>query len=437
MRTFNKSNKLEHVCYDIRGPVLDEALRLEQQGTKIFKLNIGNPAAFGFDAPDEIRADMIANLQKAQGYSHSKGLFAARKAIMHETQRLGIKGVGVDDIILGNGVSELILMVMQALLDNGDEVLIPMPDYPLWTAAVNLGGGRAVHYLCDENKDWNPDIEDIRRKITPHTKAIILINPNNPTGAVYTPETLQAIVDLAEEHELIIFSDEIYDKILYDGATHTPTATLVHKTLCVTFNGLSKSYRAAGFRSGWLILSGNKDIACDYIQGLNMLASMRLCANVPAQFAIQTALGGYQSINDLILPQGRLGKQRNAAVELVRGIEGLSVVEPKGAIYAFVKIDTQRFNIVDDEQFILDLLRAENILLVHGTAFNWPQPDHFRIVLLPHVEDMTLAFGRLKNFLKTYQQKPRQGNKIVSFSKTLGKTQPLETPVEEEQHNKA
>lgn len=400
-----KSKKLEHVCYDIRGPVLEEAMRMERQGHSIVKLNIGNPAPFGFNTPDEIREDMIANLLKAQGYSESKGIFSARKAIVHETQRLGIKGVSVDDVFTGNGVSELIVMAMQALLNEGDEVLIPMPDYPLWTAAVNLSGGTAVHYLCDEANEWNPDIADIKRKITPNTKAIVIINPNNPTGAVYSQEILVEIVKLAEQHGLVVFSDEIYDKIIYDDTKHIPTATLVEETLCVTFNGLSKAYRAAGFRSGWMILSGNKSVAKDYIAGLEMLSSMRLCANVPAQYAIQTALGGYQSINDLIKVGGRLYEQREVAYQKIQQIEGLSSTKPKGALYSFIKMDTKRFNITNDEQFILDLLRAKHILLVHGRAFNWHQPDHFRLVFLQHKEDLTLALDKLADFLSTYKQR--------------------------------
>ena len=400
-----KSHKLDNVCYDIRGPVLEEADRLIRQGYDILKLNIGNPAVFGFNTPDEMREDLLANLSNAQGYSESKGIFAARKAIMHETQRLGIKGVTVDDIIVGNGVSELIVMGMQGLLDAGDEVLVPMPDYPLWTAAVNLSGGRAVHYLCDEENGWQPDIDDIAAKVTNKTKAIVLINPNNPTGAVYSAEVVRQIVEIAETHRLVIFSDEIYDKILYDGAKHTPTATLVEKTLCVTMNGLSKNYRAAGFRAGWMILSGNIDCAASYIQGLNMLSSMRLCANVPAQYMIQTALGGYQSIYDLVLPKGRLLEQRNLTHEMVNAIPGLSAVEPQGAIYTFVKMDVERFNIHNDERFVLDLLRSKQILLVHGRAFNWHAPDHFRIVFLPYRSDLTVALSKLGDFLKNYRQR--------------------------------
>ena len=405
MRKIGKSHKLDNVCYDIRGPVLAEATRMERQGYDIIKLNIGNPAPFGFNAPDEVREDLIANLAKAQGYSESKGVFAARKAIMHETQRLGIKGVTVDDIILGNGVSELIVMAMQALLDSGDEVLIPMPDYPLWTAAVNLAGGRAVHYLCDEENGWNPAVDDIRAKVNANTKAIVIINPNNPTGAVYSPEILREIVAIAEEYGLVIFADEIYDKILYEDAKHTPTATLVENTLCVTLNGLSKAYRAAGFRSGWMILSGNLAVAKGYIEGLEMLSSMRLCANVPAQYTIQTALGGYQSIYDLTRPGGRLCEQRDLAYEKISEILGLSMVKPMGALYGFVKIDAKRFSIHNDERFILDLLRSKQILLVHGRAFNWHAPDHFRIVFLQYKDDLSAALDKLAAFLKIYQQK--------------------------------
>ena len=405
MRKIGKSHKLDNVCYDIRGPVLAEAMRMERQGYDLIKLNIGNPAPFGFNAPDEVREDLIANLAKAQGYSESKGVFAARKAIMHETQRLGIKGVTVDDIILGNGVSELIVMAMQALLDSGDEVLIPMPDYPLWTAAVNLAGGRAVHYLCDEENGWNPAIDDIRAKINANTKAIVIINPNNPTGAVYSPEILREIVAIAEEHGLVVFADEIYDKILYEDAKHTPTATLVENTLCVTLNGLSKAYRAAGFRSGWMILSGNLAMAKGYIEGLEMLSSMRLCANVPAQYTIQTALGGYQSIYDLTRPGGRLREQRDLAYEKISEISGLSMVKPMGALYGFVKIDAKRFGIHNDERFILDLLRSKQILLVHGRAFKWHAPDHFRIVFLQYKDDLSAALDKLAAFLKIYQQK--------------------------------
>ncbi len=405
MKPVIKSSKLENVCYDIRGPVLEEAYRLERQGHTITKLNIGNPQPFGFDAPSEMREDLIANLHKAQGYCESKGIFAARKAVVHETQRQGLKGVTVDDVIIGNGVSELIMMSMQALLNSGDEVLVPMPDYPLWTAAITLSGGCAVHYLCDEANDWQPDLADIEAKISDKTKAIVLINPNNPTGAVYSRELLTQLVALAETHSLVMFADEIYDKITYDDAEHIPLATLVNDTLCVTFNGLSKSYRAAGFRAGWLILTGHLKAAKSYIQGLEMLSSMRLCSNVPAQYSIQTALGGYQSINDLVLPQGRLYEQRNQMVESICEIPGLSLVSPKGALYGFVKMDTERFNIHNDEQFILELLREKHILFVHGRAFNWPEPDHFRVVFLQYRQDIRAACEKLGDFLKTYRQK--------------------------------
>ena len=405
MKKINKSTKLDAVCYDIRGPVLDEANRLEKRGDKIVKLNIGNPAPFGFATPNEMCEDVIANLHKAQGYCESKGIFAARKAIVQETQKQGVQGVTVEDVVIGNGVSELIMIAMQALLDNGDEVLVPMPDYPLWTAAVHLSGGRAVHYRCDEDNDWQPDLEDLREKIGQATKAIVLINPNNPTGAVYSRESLEALVNIAEEHDLVIFSDEIYEKILYDEAVHIATATLVKETLCVTFNGLSKAYRAAGFRAGWLIFTGKLEAARDYLEGVNMLSSMRLCANVPAQYAIQTALGGYQSIDDLVRPGGRLYEQRDQIYEGISAIPGLSMVRPQGALYGFVKIDTARFAITSDERFILDFLREKHILFVHGSAFNWPQPDHFRVVFLQYRQDIREACAQLRDFLENYQQK--------------------------------
>lgn len=401
---FSKSNKLANVCYDIRGPVLKQAKRLEDEGQRVLKLNIGNPAPFGFEAPEEILQDVILNLPTAQGYSDSKGLFSARKAVMHYCQQMNIQGVGIEDIYLGNGVSELIVMSLQAMLNNGDEVLIPAPDYPLWTAACTLAGGKPVHYLCDEQAGWFPDLDDIRSKITSNTKAILLINPNNPTGAVYSKELLQEIVELARQHNLIVLSDEIYDKILYDGAQHTCIASLADDVLFLTFNGLSKSYRVAGFRSGWLIVSGAKSRAQGYIEGLDMLANMRLCANVPAQHAIQTALGGYQSINDLVLPNGRLLEQRNRAWELLNDIPGVSCVKPMGALYAFPKIDPKVCPIHNDEKFVLDLLLQERLLVVQGTAFNWPWPDHFRVVTLPRVEDLEVAIGRIGNFLKTYRQ---------------------------------
>ena len=395
MIDIKKSRKLANVCYDIRGPVQRQALRLEEEGHRILKLNIGNPAAFGFEAPEEIVRDVIHNLPEAQGYSDSKGIFAARKAVMQESQRLGINDVTIDSIILGNGVSELIVMAMQALLNNGDEMLLPAPDYPLWTAAVTLSGGTPVHYLCDEQSDWYPDLEDMERKITSRTRGIVVINPNNPTGAVYPREILEGIVELARRHQLIIFADEIYDKILYDGAVHHPLASLADDLLFITFNGLSKSYRAAGFRSGWMIISGAKHRAVDFLEGLEILASMRLCANVPSQFAIQTALGGYQSINDLILPGGRLRAQRDCAWELFNSIPGISCVKPKGALYLFPRIDPARHKILNDEKMVLDLLLQEKILLVQGTAFNWPDTQHFRVVFLPPESILERAYAQI------------------------------------------
>ncbi|MGN5518977.1 pyridoxal phosphate-dependent aminotransferase [Halopseudomonas sp. Lyrl_26] len=400
----SKSNKLANVCYDIRGPVLRHAKRLEEEGHRILKLNIGNPAPFGFEAPEEILQDVIFNLPTAQGYSDSKGLFSARKAVMHYCQTKQFQGVGIEDIYLGNGVSELIVMAMQALLNNGDEVLIPAPDYPLWTAAVSLSGGKPVHYLCDEQSDWYPDIQDIRSKITPNTKAMVLINPNNPTGAVYPREVLEQLAEVAREHNLLVLADEIYDKILYDGVEHDSFAAVAPDLLCLTFNGLSKSYRVAGFRSGWMVISGPKQRAASYIEGLEILSSMRLCANVPAQHAIQTALGGYQSINDLILPGGRLLEQRDTAWELLNEIPGVSCVKPKGALYLFPKLDPKVYPIHNDEKMVLDLLLQEKILIVQGTAFNWPWPDHFRIVSLPRKDDLEMAIGRIANFLRTYKQ---------------------------------
>lgn len=403
MQHIQKSNKLNNVCYDIRGPVLDHANRLEEEGLRILKLNIGNPAPFGFEAPDEIIHDVIHNLAKAQGYCHSKGIYSARKAVMQRCQLIGIPNVDIDDIFLGNGVSELIVMAMQALLNNGDEILVPVPDYPLWTAAVNLAGGKAVHYLCDEANEWQPDIEDIARKITPNTRGIVVINPNNPTGAVYSEAVLQKIVELARQHDLIIYADEIYDRILYDNAVHIPLGSLATDVLCITFNGLSKAYRLAGFRSGWLVVSGAKHRARSYIQGIEMLASMRLCANVPAMYAIQTALGGYQSINDLVAPEGRLYQQREKAWSLLTRIPGVSCVKPKAAMYLFPKLDREIYPIEDDEQLVLDLLLEERILLVQGTAFNWPYPDHFRIVFLPREDDLEEAIERLARFLEKYR----------------------------------
>ena len=398
MQHFKKSNKLDNVCYDIRGPVLDHANKLEEDGQRIMKLNIGNPAPFGLNAPDEIIQDVIHNLVKAEGYCHAKGIYSARKAIMQRCQIQGIPHVEIDDIFLGNGVSELIVMAMQALLNNGDEILIPAPDYPLWTAAVTLAGGKAVHYLCDEDNDWQPDIEDLASKITPQTRGIVVINPNNPTGAVYSAETLKQIVALAEKHDLIIYADEIYDRIVYDDIEHIPLGTLATDVLCVTFNGLSKTYRLAGFRTGWLVVSGAKHRARGYIQGIEMLASMRLCANVPGMYAVQTALGGYQSINDLIAPGGRLHDQREMAWTMVNNIPGVSCVKPKGAMYLFPRLDPDVYPIIDDEQLVLDLLLEERILLVQGTAFNWPKTDHFRITFLPREDDLGKAVEGLSRF---------------------------------------
>ena len=393
MKKIKQSDKLNKVCYDIRGPVLEEAKRLEEEGYRILKLNIGNPAAFGFEAPDEIIQDVIRNLSNAQGYSDSKGLFSARKAIMQECQKIEIGGVDINDIYLGNGVSELIVMAMQALLNNGDEVLLPAPDYPLWTAAVSLAGGTPVHYVCDEGADWFPDLKDMEKKITPNTKALVIINPNNPTGAVYSREVLLDIVKFARKHKLVIFSDEIYSKILYDEAVHVPIASLCDDLLVVTFNGLSKSYRLAGFRSGWMVLSGAKDKAENYIEGLEILSNMRLCANVPAQFAVQTALGGYQSINELILPGGRLREQRDLAWNMISQIQGVTCVKPKGAIYMFPRLDPEIYPVKDDAKFIYDLLEKEKILLVQGSAFNIKDKNHFRIVFLPNSDVLQQAIS--------------------------------------------
>ncbi|GLX63086.1 aminotransferase AlaT [Proteus vulgaris] len=404
MNQIKKSNKLEHVCYDIRGPVLQEAKRLEEEGNKVLKLNIGNPAPFGFEAPDEILVDVIRNLPSSQGYSDSKGLFSARKAIMQHYQARDMRDVTVEDIYIGNGVSELIVQAMQALLNNGDEMLVPAPDYPLWTAAVSLSGGNAVHYMCDEQQGWFPDLDDIRSKITKNTRGIVIINPNNPTGAVYSKEILMEIVEIARQNDLIIFADEIYDKILYDDAEHHSIAAMAPDLLTVTFNGLSKTYRVAGFRQGWMVLNGPKKHAKSYIEGLNMLASMRLCANVPMQHAIQTALGGYQSISEFILPGGRLYEQRNRAWELINQIPGVSCVKPMGALYMFPKIDLNRYSIKDDQKMILDLLLQEKVLLVQGTAFNWPYPDHFRIVTLPREDDLDMAIQKFGRFIVGYHQ---------------------------------
>lgn len=405
MQPLHKSNKLNNVCYDIRGPVLQRAREMEEDGHHIIKLNIGNPAAFGFEVPEEIQQDVIRNMGKAGGYTDSKGLFEPRKSIMHYSQSKHIKGVTVDDIFIGNGVSELIVMSMQGLLNNGDQILVPMPDYPLWTAAVTLAGGTARHYLCDEESGWMPNLKDIESKITANTRGIVVINPNNPTGALYPREILEGIVEIARHHGLVIFADEIYDKVLYDGNEHTSIASLADDVLFVTFNGLSKNYRTCGYRAGWMILSGEKKHAKDYIEGLNMLASMRLCANVPGQLAIQTALGGYQSIEDLVAPEGRLCKQRDIAYELLTSIPGVTCTKPQAAMYLFPKLDPKVYPIEDDQKFILDLLLEEKVLLVQGTGFNWKTPDHFRVVFLPNVDDLTEAIKRIARFLENYRKK--------------------------------
>ena len=405
LRPIRKSGKLADVCYDIRGPVLARARQMEDEGHRIIKLNIGNLAPFGFEAPEEIVVDVIKNLREASGYSDSKGLFSARKAIMHYTQQKKIAGVGIEDIYIGNGASELIVMSMQALLNNGDEVLVPAPDYPLWTAAVSLAGGKPRHYICDEQAGWYPDLDDIRSKITPNTRALVVINPNNPTGALYPDEVLQGLVQIAREHQLILFADEIYDKTLYDGATHTSIASLADDVLFVTFNGLSKNYRACGYRAGWMVVSGEKRHAQDYIEGLTILASMRLCSNVPGQWAIQTALGGYQSIEELIAPDGRLTRQRNLAYELLTAIPGVSCVKPSAALYLFPRLDPRVYPIQNDQHFILELLEEERVLLVQGTGFNWRSPDHFRLVFLPHEDDLQDAIGRIARFLEGYRKR--------------------------------
>jgi alanine-synthesizing transaminase len=405
LKPIAKSSKLASVCYDIRGPVLEKARQMEEEGHKIIKLNIGNVAAFGLEPPDEIVQDMIRNLPHAAAYTDSKGLFAPRKSVVHYTQEKGIAGVTVDDVYLGNGASELIAMSMNALLDNGDEVLIPAPDYPLYTAVVALSGGTPVHYVCDEASDWMPDIADIRKKITPSTKALVIINPNNPTGALYPESVLRDLVEVARQHQLIIFADEIYDKTLYDDCTHTSIASLAGDVLCLTFNGLSKNYRSCGYRAGWMVVSGDKRHAKDYIEGLNMLASMRLCANTPGQLAIQTALGGYQSIKDLVAPGGRLRRQRDLAYELLTQIPGVSVVKPKAALYMFPKLDPTMYPIADDQQFAYELLADEKVLIVQGTGFNWLAPDHFRLVFLPNSDDLTDAVGRIARFLEHYRKR--------------------------------
>ena len=403
MKQITKSAKLANVLYDIRGPIMDAARQMEDEGQKIIKLNLGNLAVFGFDAPEEIQQDMIRNLPNSAGYSDSKGIFAARKAVMHETQKQGIKGVTLDDIYLGNGASELITMATNALLDNGDELLLPMPDYPLWTAATSLSGGTPVHYLCDEANGWMPNLADIRAKITPRTKAIVVINPNNPTGVLYSDDLLKGIVAIAREHGLVILADEVYDKVLYDDVRHTAIASLSTDVLTLTFNSLSKSYRSCGYRAGWLVVSGDKRAAGDYIEGLNMLSNMKLCSNVPGQWAIQTALGGYQSINDLTCEGGRLRRQRDLAYELITAIPGVSCVKPVAALYMFPKLDPVIYPITDDRQFFLELLRETRVMLVQGTGFNWSQPDHFRIVFLPHEDDLREAISRIAKFLETYR----------------------------------
>ncbi len=405
MRPILKSSKLANVCYDIRGPVLERARQMEEDGHHIIKLNIGNPATFGFDAPEEILQDVIRNLSAASGYCDSKGLFAARKAIMHYTQEKQIRNVQMEDIYIGNGVSELVVITMQALLEDGDEILIPVPDYPLWTAAAVLSGGVAQHYLCDEQSGWLPDLDDIRAKITSKTRAIVIINPNNPTGALYPKDLLCEIIEIARQHQLIIYADEIYDKILYGHAVHTSVASLADDVLFITFNGLSKNYRAAGFRSGWAVVSGEKSHAQDYIAGLNMLASMRLCANVPSQFGIQTALGGYQSIYDLTMPTGRLMRQRDVAWKLLTDIPGVTCFKPQAALYLFPRLDPEIYPITNDQQFVLDLLLEEKVLLVQGSGFNWPYPDHFRLVFLPNVDDLTEAIDRIAHFLQRYRKR--------------------------------
>jgi len=405
MKPVTKSAKLANVLYDIRGPIMDAARQMEDEGQKIIKLNLGNLAVFGFDAPEEIQQDMIRNLPNSAGYSDSKGIFAARKAVMHETQKQGIKGVTLDDIYLGNGASELITMATNALLDNGDELLLPMPDYPLWTAATSLSGGTPVHYLCDEANGWMPNLADIRAKITPRTKAIVVINPNNPTGVLYSDELLMGIVAIAREHGLVILADEVYDKVLYEGARHTAMACLSSDVLTLTFNSLSKSYRSCGYRAGWMVVSGDKRAAVDYIEGLNMLSNMKLCSNVPGQWAIQTALGGYQSINDLTCEGGRLRRQRDLAYELITAIPGVSCVKPVAALYMFPRLDPVIYPIKDDRQFFLELLRQTRVMLVQGTGFNWPDPDHFRIVFLPHEDDLREAIGRIAKFLESYRNR--------------------------------
>lgn len=405
MKIIQKSAKLANVCYDIRGPIMDRARQMEEEGQKLIKLNIGNLALFGFDSPEEIQQDMIRNLPNSAGYSDSKGIFAARKAVMHETQKQGIKGVTLDDIYLGNGASELIVMATNGLLNDGDELLLPAPDYPLWTAAASLSGGSPVHYLCDEANGWMPDLDDIRARITPRTKGIVVINPNNPTGALYSDELLRGIVEIARTHGLVIFADEVYDKVLYDGVHHTAIASLSDDVLTLTFNSLSKSYRSCGYRAGWLVVSGDKRPAGDYIEGLNMLSNMRLCSNVPGQWAIQTALGGYQSIKDLVGQGGRLHRQRDLAYQLITAIPGVSCVRPSAALYMFPRLDPKVYPITDDRQFFLELLQETRVMLVQGSGFNWATPDHFRIVFLPHEDDLREAVNRIARFLENYRKR--------------------------------
>ena len=414
MKLITKSAKLANVLYDIRGPIMDAARQMEDEGQKLIKLNLGNLAVFGFDAPEEVQQDMIRNLPASSGYSDSKGIFAARKAVMHETQKQGIKGVTLDDIYLGNGASELISMATNALLDNGDELLLPSPDYPLWTASTSLSGGTPVHYVCNEADGWMPDIADMRAKITPRTKGIVVINPNNPTGALYSTQLLLEIVALAREHGLVLLSDEVYDKVLYEDARHTALASLSTDVLTLTFNSLSKSYRSCGYRAGWMVVSGPKKIAQDYIEGLNMLAKMKLCSNVPGQWAIQTALGGYQSINDLTCEGGRLRRQRDLAYELITAIPGITCVKPAAALYMFPKLDPAVYPITDDRLFFLEMLRETRVMLVQGTGFNWHAPDHFRIVFLPHEEDLREAIGRIATFLENYRNRPPVLNSSAS-----------------------
>ena len=410
MKAIQKSTKLANVLYDVRGPIVDEAKRMEDEGQKIIKLNIGNTAPFGFDAPEEIQQDMIRNLPNSSGYSDSKGIFAARKAVMHYSQQQGVHGVTIDDIYLGNGASDLITMAVTALLNDGDELLVPAPDYPLWTASASLASGKPVHYLCDEADNWNPSLADIRAKITPRTKGIVVINPNNPTGTMYSDDLLKGIVQIAREHGLVIFADEVYDKVLYDGVKHTAIASLSTDVITLTFNSLSKAYRSCGYRAGWMVISGNKAAAKDYIEGLNMLANIKLGSNVPGQWAIQTALGGYQSINDLVKEGGRLRRQRDLAYELITAIPGVTCVKPQAALYMFPRLDPEIYPIKDDRQFFMEVLRETRVMLVQGTGFNWPTPDHFRIVFLPHEDDLREAIGRLAGFLERYRIRSGTGN---------------------------